>query len=163
MANHYGNHKCHLEKYITIVFILPSRWQDDAESLGIETASCLFHKGTEWFFKNKNTEQLTLTTRKNDSTNPLQCSSLSPCCLKQRRSAKTTTRTTNKIDAGTADDKNSVDKFRRGKSRRATKFSCCGSFRSVEKLTSWWWSTMTFWVDVSLEDSKFLFGQSRLI
>ena len=94
MANHYGNHKCHLEKYIPIVFILPSRWQDDAESLGIETASCLFHKGTEWFFKNKNTEQLTLTTRKNDSTNPLQCSSLSPCCLKQRRSAKTTTRTT---------------------------------------------------------------------
>ena len=33
--------RCHIEKNVPIVFILPSRWQDGAESLGIETTSCL--------------------------------------------------------------------------------------------------------------------------
>ena len=41
MANHYGNHKCHEEKNVPIALILPSIWQDSAESLGIETTSCL--------------------------------------------------------------------------------------------------------------------------
>ena len=41
MANHYKNHRCLIEKNVPIVFILPSRWQDGAKSLGIETTSCL--------------------------------------------------------------------------------------------------------------------------
>ena len=41
MANHYGNHRCLVKKNVPIAFILPSRWQDGAESLGIETTSCL--------------------------------------------------------------------------------------------------------------------------
>ena len=41
MDGHYGNHRCHVEKNDPIAFILPSRWQDGAESLGIETTSCL--------------------------------------------------------------------------------------------------------------------------
>ena len=41
MADHYGNHRCIAEKNVPIAFILPSRWQDGAESLGIETTSCL--------------------------------------------------------------------------------------------------------------------------
>ena len=36
MADHDGNHICLLEKNVPIAFILPSRWQDGAESLGIE-------------------------------------------------------------------------------------------------------------------------------
>ena len=41
MANHFGNHRCLVEKNVPIAFILPSRWQDGAESLWIETTSCL--------------------------------------------------------------------------------------------------------------------------
>ena len=41
MANQYGNHRCLIEKNVPIAFIVPSRWWDGAESLGIETASCL--------------------------------------------------------------------------------------------------------------------------
>ena len=41
MANHDGNHKCIVEKNVPTALILPSRWQDGAESLGIETTSCL--------------------------------------------------------------------------------------------------------------------------
>ena len=41
MADHDGNHKCLVEKNVPIVLILPSRWQDGAESLGTETTSCL--------------------------------------------------------------------------------------------------------------------------
>ena len=44
MANRYGNPRCHIEKNVPIAFILPSRWQGDAESLGIETTSCLWYK-----------------------------------------------------------------------------------------------------------------------
>ena len=36
MANHDGNHRCLAEKNVPIALILPSRWQDGAESLGIE-------------------------------------------------------------------------------------------------------------------------------
>ena len=36
MADHGGNHRCFVEKNVPIAFILPSRWQDSAESLGIE-------------------------------------------------------------------------------------------------------------------------------
>ena len=40
MADHDGNHRCLIEKNVPIAFILPNRWQDGAESLGIETTSC---------------------------------------------------------------------------------------------------------------------------
>ena len=33
MANHDGNHRCLIEKNVTIALILPSRWQDGAEGL----------------------------------------------------------------------------------------------------------------------------------
>ena len=36
MANHDGNHRCLVEKNVTMALIFPSRWQDGAESLGIE-------------------------------------------------------------------------------------------------------------------------------
>ena len=32
-----------MEKNVPIAFILPSKWQNDAESLGIETTSCLWY------------------------------------------------------------------------------------------------------------------------
>ena len=41
MADHDRNHRSLAEKNVPKVFILPSRWQDGAESLGIETTSCL--------------------------------------------------------------------------------------------------------------------------
>ena len=34
-----GNHRCLIEKNVPIAFILPSRWQDGAESVGMETTS----------------------------------------------------------------------------------------------------------------------------
>ena len=40
-ADHEGNHGCLVEKYVPILLILPNRWQDGAESLGMETTSCL--------------------------------------------------------------------------------------------------------------------------
>ena len=36
MADCDGNHRCLVEKNVPIPFILPSRWQDGAESLGIK-------------------------------------------------------------------------------------------------------------------------------
>ena len=36
MAKHDGNHRYLVEKNVPIELILPSRWQDGAESLGIE-------------------------------------------------------------------------------------------------------------------------------
>ena len=36
MADHDGNHRCLIEKNVPIALILPSRWWDGAESLGIE-------------------------------------------------------------------------------------------------------------------------------
>ena len=36
MVDHDGNHRCHAEKNVPIALILPSRWQDGAESLGLE-------------------------------------------------------------------------------------------------------------------------------
>ena len=41
MADHDGNHRFLIDKIVPIVFILPSRWQDGAEILGMETTSCL--------------------------------------------------------------------------------------------------------------------------
>ena len=42
MADHDENHRCLIEKNVTIASIFPSRWQDGAESLGMETTSCLW-------------------------------------------------------------------------------------------------------------------------
>ena len=39
MPDHYGNHRCHKEKNVPTAFILPRRWQDGAESLGMERTS----------------------------------------------------------------------------------------------------------------------------
>ena len=36
MADRDGNNRCLLENNVPIVLILPSRWRDGAESLGIE-------------------------------------------------------------------------------------------------------------------------------
>ena len=41
MVDHDGNHRFHAEKNVPIALILPSRWQDGAESLGMKTTSCL--------------------------------------------------------------------------------------------------------------------------
>ena len=41
MADHDGNHTCLVEKNVPIALILPSRWQDGGESLGMDTTSCL--------------------------------------------------------------------------------------------------------------------------
>ena len=42
MADNDGNHRCLVEKNVPIVLILSSRWQDGAESLGMDTTSCLY-------------------------------------------------------------------------------------------------------------------------
>ena len=42
MAYHDGNLRCHAEENVPIALILPSRWQDGGESLGMETTSCLW-------------------------------------------------------------------------------------------------------------------------
>ena len=44
MADHDGNHRCLVEKNVPIALILPSRWRDGAESLGIECTSCLCNR-----------------------------------------------------------------------------------------------------------------------
>ena len=36
MVEHDGNHGCLVEKKVPIALVLPSRWLDCAESLGIE-------------------------------------------------------------------------------------------------------------------------------
>ena len=41
MADHDGNHRCLVEKFVPIALILPRRWQDGAESIGMETTSSL--------------------------------------------------------------------------------------------------------------------------
>ena len=41
MADHDVNHIGLVENNVPIALILPSRWQDGAESLGMETTSCL--------------------------------------------------------------------------------------------------------------------------
>ena len=41
MADHGGNHRCLIEKNVPTALILPNRWQNRAESLGMETTSCL--------------------------------------------------------------------------------------------------------------------------
>ena len=41
MADHDGNHRCLTEKNVPIALILSSRWHDGAESLGMETTSCV--------------------------------------------------------------------------------------------------------------------------
>ena len=45
MADHDGNHRCLIEKNVPTAFILSSRWPDCAESLGMETTSCLYISG----------------------------------------------------------------------------------------------------------------------
>ena len=40
MTDHDGNHRYLVEKNVPIELILPSRWQDGDESLGMETTSC---------------------------------------------------------------------------------------------------------------------------
>ena len=35
------NHRCLVEKNVPIALIFPTRWQDSAESLWMETTSCL--------------------------------------------------------------------------------------------------------------------------
>ena len=43
MVGHFDyKHRCLVEKNVPIAFILPSRWQYGAESLGIERTSCLW-------------------------------------------------------------------------------------------------------------------------
>ena len=42
MANHYRNHRFHIEMNVPIAFILPSRWKDGAKSLRIEATSCFW-------------------------------------------------------------------------------------------------------------------------
>ena len=39
MADHYGNHRCLVDKNAPIPFILHSRWKEAVESLGIEATS----------------------------------------------------------------------------------------------------------------------------
>ena len=41
MADHDGNHRCLIERNVPIALILSSRWQDGAESLGMETTRSL--------------------------------------------------------------------------------------------------------------------------
>ena len=42
IVSHFDyKHRCLVEKNVPIALILPSRWQDGAESLGIERTSCL--------------------------------------------------------------------------------------------------------------------------
>ena len=42
MADHNGNHRCLAETNVHIALILPSRWQDGAESQGMKTTSCQY-------------------------------------------------------------------------------------------------------------------------
>ena len=43
MASHFDyKHRCITEKNVPIALILPSGWQDGAESLGIKHTSCLW-------------------------------------------------------------------------------------------------------------------------
>ena len=42
MADHYGNHRCLVQKNVPIALILPSRWQDGAESLGMERPQAVY-------------------------------------------------------------------------------------------------------------------------
>ena len=44
MADHDGNRRCLIEKNVSIVLILPSRWQDGGESIWMERTSCLWPK-----------------------------------------------------------------------------------------------------------------------
>ena len=44
MADHDGNPRCLAEINVPIAFILPSRWQDGAESPGMETTSFLANR-----------------------------------------------------------------------------------------------------------------------
>ena len=39
MADHDENRRCLVESNVSIAFILPSRWQDGADSLGMETTA----------------------------------------------------------------------------------------------------------------------------
>ena len=48
MAKHNEYLSCHIEKNVPIAFILPSRWQDGAESLGIERPHKLSMSVSNW-------------------------------------------------------------------------------------------------------------------
>ena len=45
MVDHFDCKSCLVEKNVPKAFILPSRWQDAAESLGVETTNCLWSCG----------------------------------------------------------------------------------------------------------------------
>ena len=50
MVGHFDyKHRCLIEKNVPIVLILSSRWQDGAESLGMERTSCLRYNGIVLF------------------------------------------------------------------------------------------------------------------
>ena len=40
MADHDGNYRCLVDKNVPIALILPSSWQEGAESVGMENPSC---------------------------------------------------------------------------------------------------------------------------
>ena len=49
MVSHFGyKHRCVVEENVPIALILPYRWQDAAESLGIEHTSCLCPTKSNW-------------------------------------------------------------------------------------------------------------------
>ena len=52
MADHDGNHQCLVEKNVPVALILPSRWQDGAESLGIEHKLFMNKCPLSWYFVN---------------------------------------------------------------------------------------------------------------
>ena len=53
MDSHFlYKHTCLIEKNVPLALILPSRWQDGAENLGIETTSCLWYYVTIYRFRN---------------------------------------------------------------------------------------------------------------
>ena len=60
VSNFDYKHRCLVEKNVPIALILPSRWQDVAESLGIERTSCLCSRPTSLWNKlnNKCAQQL---------------------------------------------------------------------------------------------------------
>ena len=46
MVNHFDyKHRCLVDKIVPIALILPSRWQDGAESLGIELTTAVYGVG----------------------------------------------------------------------------------------------------------------------
>ena len=54
MVGHFDyKHRCLKEKNVPIVLILPSRWRDGTESLGMESTSCLWLCKNDSFYENR--------------------------------------------------------------------------------------------------------------